>query len=1031
MNRTKILSSIILVALMVITPIMLLAPTAHAQAAGPGPATDRIEWTRVTLEEVGTALETGAIDVYVYGIRARTAQELAGKPGIKLYTAPAGLVDFGLNPAPVYTTTLEGLLDKRLAALQLGVPEAAITYLSHTEDGNTYVELGAHPDYGINPLAFRQIRFALNYLVDRKFIADHIYNGYAIPMYTFLAPADPTYTIIADIVAKYKFEYNPALAEQMITSVLEAVGAYKIGDKWYYADQPIKLTFIIRIEDERHEIGLLLANELERIGFTIEKQEVTFAIAIRKVYLTNPADFEWHIYTEGWGKGALDRWDMGTINQFGAPWFGWLPGWADPEYWNYKNETIDELGQKIYFGKFNSFDEYVELYRQATELIIQESVRVWVATIQNIYPARAEVKGVTVDLGAGFRSLYFTREVYIPGSDTVKVGHRWAWTATSVWNPFGGFDDVYSVDPMRATYDYMMWFHPFNGEPIPFRADFEVETAGPTGTLEVPADAVTWDAVNDQWVAVGSGVTATSKVTFDMSKYIGTKWHHGVEITWADVLASWVTSYEIAYDPEKSQLESSIAGPLAPYMDTIKAIRILPDQNKIEIYVDYWHFDPNYIASYAFFGMSNPAELQYVQFYLAFETKTYALSETRAESEQIPWLSLIIPEHVADIKAAAQAVMTQFPANWFTIGTQSFMTETEWVERLNALISWIDTYGLAWISNGPFKLVYMNTDEQKLILEAFRDPTYPFSPGDWYFGEPVLTKIISVEAVTTVAPGDPIPINVTVSGLPPLHVKFILKDPATGNILVTGEAEEIGDGLFRAVIPGEITAGLTEFSVTYELIVLAYSEQVAMPDEYSTLVTITFATTLARLQEQLNQMQQQTQEQLANLQQQFQEQLNQMQQQTQEQLASLQEQLQSQLQEVQAALGESVAQSFQQVSQSIAQLGETFTSAQQQLSSTIAQQFQQLSETFTNSLQQVSNAIASVDNKVGTVSDTLDTVKQDVATANSGIQSLGQSLDNFATKVSDALNTLKMLVAVILVLQLALLGLTFYFKRAA
>jgi peptide/nickel transport system substrate-binding protein len=66
--------------------------------------------------------------------------------------------------------------------------------------------------------------------------------------------------------------------------------------------------------------------------------ELTFGPAITRVYRTNPIDFQWHFYTEGWGKGALDRYDAGNLAQFGADVIGYLSGWGEPEYWNYRHE---------------------------------------------------------------------------------------------------------------------------------------------------------------------------------------------------------------------------------------------------------------------------------------------------------------------------------------------------------------------------------------------------------------------------------------------------------------------------------------------------------------------------------------------------------------------------------------------------------------------------------------------------------------------------------------------------------------------
>jgi peptide/nickel transport system substrate-binding protein len=137
-------------------------------------------------------------------------------------------------------------------------------------------------------------------------------------------------------------------------------------------------------------------------------------------------------------------------------------------------------------------------------MCIQESVRLWVVARLDTWPVRREVKGITLDLGAGLRGIWNLREAYVEGLSNLPIGHLYVWTATSEWNWWGGFTDVYSVDFMRATVDPSTWAHPFNGEPIPFRTPFLVKTAGPTGTLTVPATAKIYDYKTHSWVNVGS-----------------------------------------------------------------------------------------------------------------------------------------------------------------------------------------------------------------------------------------------------------------------------------------------------------------------------------------------------------------------------------------------------------------------------------------------------------------------------------------------------------------------------------------------
>ena len=555
-------------------------------------------------------------------------------------------------------------------------------------------------------------------------------------------------------------------------------------------------------------------------------------------------------------------------------------------------------------------------------------------------------------MGAGLRSLYNCRGWTIRGAEppvTVTVGHLWVWTTRSVWNVLGGFNDVYSVDPARCTFDPFTWFHPFNGRPIPFRVSFEVTTAGPDGTLDVPQDAIFWDAQNDRWVTVAElegRNKATSKVVLDLSKFIGTKWHHGQEITWADLLGYWAIIFDLAYDPEKSQIESSIAGPLKTALNIYVAFRPLIDQNKLEVYLNYWHFDEAYIGSTAVVATVDiPLELILFHDYVAFVTKEMALSDTRSKSEGLPQLSLILPEHVALLK---QHFETDFAGaydmykGFFTLpdGT-TLMSQDEWNARIQAVLDWVNQYNLAWISQGPWKLVFFDKDAQRAEFEAFRDPSYPFGPTDWVFGEPQPTIITDI-LTGLVAPGEPAQVIVRAAGTPPLFVKYLLRDPLTGELLASGDAVQTPTGFIINFDP-DFTSTLSEYSV-YELIVIAYSSEIALPAE-----KVVALQTVQSVRKIVGGVEERLDERISQVQQQFQEQL----QGVQEQIGTLQQVLGGQLTDAVNRLSDAVSGSIRQLSDT---LGPAITDLRTDIN-TVGDQLGGQLDTLNTQLQDLNEAI--------------------------------------------------------------------------
>jgi peptide/nickel transport system substrate-binding protein len=787
MSRQHLIKRISAIAILTIFALTFITiiPISFAQAKT-GPASDAIVFKRVPLDVVPEALKAGDIDYYIFGLRPSQAIALRGVPGIDLYYAPAGLVDIILNPAP-YTG------DK------------------------------------LNPLSLKDVRFALNYIMNRDYVVNEIYKGYASAMVTFLSSYDPDFVTIYDLVAKYEFGYNPELADRLVTAALTKAGATKVGGKWTYKGQPIELNFIIRIEDERREIGDTFASELEKLGFKINRLYMPFAQAIDIVYGTDPKEHQWDLYTEGWGKSAPDKYEYGTINQMGAPWFGYMPGWTEPTFWNYENSTIDDLGQKIYNGQFKSKEEREQLYRKTTEMIIQESIRIWAATRLDIHPTKSNVAGLTNDLGTGLRSPLTTREAYVPGKSTLTIGHLWVHTATSVWNPFGGHQDVYSVDIWRVVSDPFIWNHPFSGLPMPFRASYTVKTAGPDGKLDVPSDAFIWDAASKSWKAVGSGVKATSVVTLDFSKYLGSKWHDGTTITWADLLWGMYAWYDLAYNPDKASLEGALASQIKSIVEPVRGYRIVG--NNLEVYLDYWHFDSNYIASfaipfYSFPSLHYPWVVGAAMDDVVFNKKTASYSQATSRARNVPWLSMVLKDHASMVADSLSSLKASgfFPSNVFTVAGKSYASKDEVATRIDSALNWFNTYGHLVISDGPFYLYKYDPAAQYAEIRAFRDPTYPFGPGKWYFGKPETPEFKSLN-VPTVLQGQAAKVDLELAGPTPLGVKYLIRDTRTGAILRSGYGTAVSPTKFTIDLPADFTSSLNVG--VYEITIAGYSDVVA------------------------------------------------------------------------------------------------------------------------------------------------------------------------------------------------------------
>lgn len=777
--------------------LLLLLVPAFAQYepphANPGPAVDRIQFRGgISVDLAPEEIRRGTIDLYLFSLRTEAARRLLTSPDAQVFQAPATSVAIVLNPAP----PLPG---------------------------------------EINPLAFREVRVALQYVVNREFVASNIYQGLAAPMVSHVSPFDFDFLTVSEVVNRANIRYDPERASQIVNDVMTREGATLEQGRWMFDGQPVRLKFIIRVEDERRDAGDLVAAELDKLGFTVERIFQQFGQAIFTVYGSDPSVFNWHLYTEGWGRGSPERYDFGTLNQMCAPWLGNMPGWQEVGFWQYENEELDRIGQRLFTGSFANEAERSQLYQDATRLCLDESVRLWVATVVNNFPATSGLSGVTLDLVAGPRAVPTLREAFVEGRNELVVGNLWVWTERTVWNPVGGFGDVFSLDIWRNLFDPPLWRHPFTGIPQPFRATYSVETAGPTGKLDIPSDAVSWDAASKQWRAA-SARQATSKVTLDYSSYFQSKWHHGEAIAMADVLYGIFQQFDLTYDASKSRIEVSIATVAKPYLDTFRGFRIEND-TALEVYVDYWHFVPDYIAEYASVtGVTMPWEVLAAMDDLVFKQRRAAYSDTASQRFQVPWITLVESQDARLVSLTLDdfADVGTYPEAVFTVGDRQLVSLGQARQRYQAALDWYTAKNLFVISNGPFQLTRFDPPSQFAEIEAFREPTYPFRPGHWFLGEAQPVEVVSVDAPFLLI-GEEVRFTVVVQGPGTLAVRYLLYDAARGQPVTGAIGQATGGGnQFLVTLPADVTAQLE--AGTYELQITAYSDAISTIAERQVLV---------------------------------------------------------------------------------------------------------------------------------------------------------------------------------------------------
>ena len=381
---------------------------------------------------------------------------VAAFPGFAQTGAWVDEVVFTREPSPALAVAQLswGALDIYASAISDGAIFALVRVdpnLRYVISYGTMDELTFNPagpvlvDGTLNPFAVPRIREAMNWLVDRDFIAWEIKDGLARPQYTALVKHFPDDVRYADIVEDIEdfYAYDPQKACAIIEQEMVKLGAERKEGKWHYQGQPVVLKFLIRTEDKRRLIGDYVADQLEHCGFTVHRLYRTASEASPIWLGSDPAQGGWHIYTGSWVSTRISRDDAWKFSHFYTPRGYPSPLWQayTPDFW------FDIVADRLARREFTTMVERRVLFEEALWLSMEDSVRVWLATQGKFSPLRADVR-VAADLAGGISGSYpWALTVHFDWMGWPVVGGMMrismADLAVDPWNPVAGSKWVY------------------------------------------------------------------------------------------------------------------------------------------------------------------------------------------------------------------------------------------------------------------------------------------------------------------------------------------------------------------------------------------------------------------------------------------------------------------------------------------------------------------------------------------------------------------------------------------------------------
>lgn len=669
----------------------------------------------------------------------------------------------------------------------------------------------------LNPFHARGIREAVNWLIDRRYIADELYGGLAVPRYLPMNTAFPDYARLAHVgrALELKYRHDPERARRVITAEMEELGAEQRDGRWYYNGEPVRVSILIRTEDARRRVGDYVANLFSDLGFRVERMYRTAEEASRIWVTGDPNAGRWHIYTGGWVSTVINRDEAENFSFYYTPRGRPHPLWQlyDPV------EEFDDIADRLQRREYDSWEERQEMMARGLELALEDSVRVWVADQLSSWPRAADTE-LAVDLAggiAGSRLWPYTLRF----SD--RIGGRVVFALPSLltepWNPVAGSTWLFDTLMIRGTLDSELLPDPFTGlywpqriagadvivrEGTPVNRTHDWLTLGFAESIEVPEETwIGWDHAAGRFRTVGEehpdGLEARTRVRVHYeSGYLDRQWHDGTSMSLADVVLPWILTFERA-DEESTLFDPGHLPAFQAFERHFRGWNIVSeDPLVIDIYSDQIYPDAETIVS-----ARTPSVTPWHQLAIgirAEQSGDLAFSSNKADRMQVEWMNMVsgpalrtLDRHLQRARGAGYIPFPEVLGEWLDADAAE--------ERYGALAQWRDRRGHLWIGDGAFYLDSVHPVEGTAVLR--RNEDFVDRGDKWlHFTEPRVPELeldgpllvsLGEEAEFSLRVGfrgDPYPRDDIDS------VQYLLFD-GRGELVHQGRAEPAGEGEWR------------------------------------------------------------------------------------------------------------------------------------------------------------------------------------------------------------------------------------------
>ncbi len=699
----------------------------------------------------------------------------------------------------------------------------------------------------LNPFHVSAIREALNWLINRRYVAEELYGGLAVPRYLPLNTVFPDYARLADVARalELRYQHDPERAARVIGREMEQLGASREDGEWRYQGEPVRVSVLIRTEDARKRVGDYVANLMEDLGFEVERLYRTAEEASRIWIAGDPNAGQWHLYTGGWVSTVINRDLAENFSYYYTPRGRPEPLWQiytpDPEF--------DDIADRLQRRDYEDWEERQSLMTRALELAMADSVRIWVVDQLNVFPHSREVE-LAADLAGGISGSrlwpYTIRfRDRIGGSVVFAVPSL----LTEPWNPVAGSNWIFDTMMIRALADVELVPDPFTGlywpqrieraevtvqEGVPVIRSHDWLTLETVPEVDVPPDAwIDWDVEAGRFVTVGErhpeGITARTRTRVHYEAgYLDRHWHDGSPLSLADMVLPWILTFERG-DEDSPLFDASHAPTFEVFQRHFRGWRIVSrDPLVIEIYSDQIYPDAETIVA-----ARTPSVSPWHTLALGVRAEAagdLAFSSNKADRMGVTWMSLVAGPSLAILDRHRDAALADdfLP---FRETLADFIEPGEPTRRFRALAEWRDQRGHYWVGDGPFYLHSVHPLERALVLRRFEG--FPDPADKWLrFTEPAIPEV-ELDGPMVVTSGQPaeFTLRVTFQGEPYPEdaiesVQYLLFD-GSGSLARKGTLAAPGNATWRLRLEPEDLEALGSGANSLEIAVI--SRLVALP----------------------------------------------------------------------------------------------------------------------------------------------------------------------------------------------------------